>query len=68
MVEKNNKLLMKNHQAMPTSEVAISKVNVINIYIHSRDGRGRNNRSDREHGYRQYFKPKNTYQKMGRNN
>ena len=38
MAEKNNKLLMKNHQARHTDTTAVPKVNIVDNHRHNRSG------------------------------
>ena len=68
VAEKNNELLMKNHQARPTSAAAVPEVNVVDNHKHNRDGQGRNNERGCGRGYRQNLRPKNIQKKNRRNN
>ena len=56
VAEKNNELLMKNHQSRPTSSIAFSEVNATNYFrykIYNSHGCGRGRGRGRERG--QFF-------------
>ena len=67
MAEKNNELLIKNHQDMHIGTTTVLEVNVVNNHMCGRIGRRRNNRRVHQCAKDNIFWLKNTYQKRGRN-
>ena len=55
VAEKNNELLMKNHQVRLIGAAKFPEMNDINNYIGGRSGCGRNNKHNCERSQRKHF-------------